>query len=57
MMNDKKLVWLGAIIGSTLGGLIPGLWHASMVSPWGLVFSALGGFAGIWAGWKIAHGG
>jgi len=52
----KKLIWIGAAIGSTLGGMIPGLWHASMLSLWGLVFSTLGGVAGIWVGWRVSQG-
>jgi hypothetical protein len=55
-MSDKKLIWIGATVGSTLGGLLPGLWHASMFSMWGLLFSTIGGLVGIWAGWKIGRG-
>ncbi len=56
-MSDKKLIWIGAVVGSTLGGFVPGLWHASMFSMWGLLFSTIGGLVGIWAGWRIARGG
>lgn len=55
-MSERRLIWIGAIAGSILGGLVPGLWHASMVSMWGLLFSTLGGLAGIWAGWKLGRG-
>jgi len=55
-MNGKKLIWLGAIVGSTLGGMLPGLWHASMFSLWGLIFSTVGGLLGIWAGWRLSQG-
>ena len=54
-MGAKQMVWIGAIVGSTLGGLLPGLWHASMFSMWGFVFSTIGGLAGIWAGWKVGQ--
>jgi hypothetical protein len=56
-MNDKKLIWWGMFVGSTLGGFVPSLWHASMLSLWGFVFSAIGGIVGIWVGWRISHGG
>jgi len=55
-MNAKAMIWIGAIVGSTLGGLVPSLWHASMWSMSGLLFSTIGGVVGIWAGWKLAQG-
>lgn len=48
----KKYIWLGFLIGSTFGGMIPGMWGADYFSMWGLLFSALGGIAGIWVGYK-----
>ena len=56
-MSTKRLIWIGSIVGSFIGGLIPGLWHASMFSMWGLVLSTIGGIAGIWLGWRIGQGG
>lgn len=54
-MNPKPLITIGVIVGSTLGGLIPGLWHAGFLSFSGIIFSTLGGIAGIWLGWKISQ--
>jgi hypothetical protein len=54
-MGAKGLIWIGAIVGSTLGGLLPSLWHAPFWSMWGLVLSTIGGLAGIWAGWKVSR--
>jgi hypothetical protein len=54
-MGTKRLIWFGIIIGSTIGGFIPNLWHESMFSMWGLLFSTLGGLAGIWAGFKLGQ--
>jgi len=54
-MTTKKLIWIGIVVGSTLGGMVPNLWHASMFSMWGLLFSTIGGLVGIWAGWKIGQ--
>jgi dipeptide/tripeptide permease len=52
---NKRLIWIGSIVGSTVGGMLPGLWHASMLSMWGFVLSTVGGIAGIWAGWKLSQ--
>ena len=54
-MSTKQMIWGGAIIGSTVGGLLPGLWHASFLSMSGVVLSAIGGIAGIWAAWKLSQ--
>lgn len=53
-MNRKQLIWIGAFIGSTLGGLIPALWGASMFSLSSVFFTFLGGLAGIYIGFKIS---
>jgi hypothetical protein len=54
-VNSKRLIWIGAIVGSTVGGMLPGLWKESIVSMWGLVLSTVGGIAGIWVGWKLSQ--
>lgn len=54
-MSAKRVIWIGATLGSVLGGCVPNLWHASAFSMWGLVFSTIGGLAGIWAGWKLTR--
>ncbi len=54
-MDTKRVIWIGATLGSVLGGCVPGLWHASMFSMWGLVFSTIGGLAGIWLGWRLTR--
>ena len=46
---SKKVVWIGILVGSTLGGCVPSLWHASMFSFSGVIFSTLGALVGIWA--------
>lgn len=40
------------IVGSTVGGLVPYLWNGSFMSY--CVWGAVGGFAGIWGGYKLA---
>jgi len=54
-MNSKKLIWLGAIVGSTIGGMVPSLWHASMFSMSGIFLSIVGGVLGIWLAWKVTQ--
>jgi hypothetical protein len=54
-MSANKMIWIGAMVGSTLGGCVPSLWHASMFSMWGLVLSTVGGLLGIWLGWKMTR--
>ena len=54
-MNSKRLIWIGAIVGSTVGGMLPALWKGSMLSIWGFVLSTVGGIVGIWAGWKLSQ--
>ncbi|USN53150.1 MAG: hypothetical protein H6760_03145 [Candidatus Nomurabacteria bacterium] len=53
-MNKKPFVMIGAILGTTIGGAIPGLWGVSWLSFTATVFSGIGGILGIWAGYKIA---
>jgi hypothetical protein len=43
------------VIGSTLGGFVPSLWGADMLSLSGIIFSAVGGFLGIYIGYKIGE--
>lgn len=49
---NRKAMWIAVVVGSTLGGCVPSLWHASAFSLWGVIFSALGGFVGIWIAWR-----
>lgn len=51
-MSSKSLIWWGMIVGSTVGGLVPYLWNGSFMSY--CVWGAVGGFAGIWGGYKLA---
>ena len=52
---DRKLIWLGAIVGSTAGGFLPMLWHASAVSLASMGLSTVGGVAGIWFGYRLSR--
>ncbi len=52
---SKKSVWLGMFIGSTIGGFVPMLWHASLFSISAILMSTLGGVAGIWAAYRLGR--
>ena len=52
-MSTKTLVWIGMVIGSTIGGFIPGLWNGSVFAY--LVWSGVGGIAGIYFGFKLGR--
>jgi hypothetical protein len=45
---------LGMVVGSVAGSCIPLIWGDSALSMSSLFFGVLGGFIGIWAGYKIA---
>lgn len=51
----KTFIWIGLFVGSTVGGFVPELWGAGAFSAWGILFSGLGGFAGIWGGYRLWH--
>ena len=51
----KSLIWLGLFIGSGIGGAIPSLWGADMLSLSSILFSTLGGLIGILAGYKLSN--
>jgi len=55
-MQNKSLVWLGLLIGSTVGGFIPMLWGAGIASFSSIIFSGIGGILGIIIFFKIAQG-
>ncbi len=52
---DRKIIWFGLFVGSVIGGFIPSFWGAGMLSFSGLIFSAPGGFAGVWLGFLISE--
>lgn len=45
-------IWLGILVGSTIGGLIPELWGASMISYSSVWLSGIGAFVGLWIGYR-----
>lgn len=51
----SKLIWIGLFVGSSLGGYLPTLWGAGMMSFAGLGGSVVGGVVGIFGGYKLAQ--
>jgi hypothetical protein len=49
---SRRAIWVGAFLGSTIGGCVPSLWHAGLFSLWGIALSTVGGIAGIWVAWR-----
>jgi hypothetical protein len=54
-MNAKALIMIGMAVGSTLGGFVPTLWGADWFSMASIAGGAIGGFAGIYAGYKLSR--
>jgi uncharacterized membrane protein YeaQ/YmgE (transglycosylase-associated protein family) len=50
----QKRIWLGVLIGSVIGGFIPDLWGADLFSYSSVLLSTIGGFAGLWLGYKMS---
>ena len=51
----KKAIWLGVLVGSTIGGCVPSLWHAGPFSMWSMVLSTIGGLAGIGIAYRLTR--
>jgi len=54
-VNSKALIMTGLVVGSTIGGYVPTLWGADFLSVSSVVMGMIGGFAGIWAGYRLSR--
>ncbi|HSX32005.1 MAG TPA: hypothetical protein VLF43_01990 [Candidatus Saccharimonadales bacterium] len=54
-MSTKSFIWLGIIIGSTLGGWLGSLAGGSLLSWQSIVGNTIGALAGIYAGYKLSQ--
>lgn len=52
-MGGRGVIGICTTVGLLVGGYVPVLWGASDFSLWSIVFSAFGGFAGLWLGVKL----
>jgi uncharacterized membrane protein YeaQ/YmgE (transglycosylase-associated protein family) len=50
----QSRIWLGILIGSTIGGFIPALWEAELLCYSALLLSTVGAFVGLWIGYKLS---
>jgi hypothetical protein len=50
----RSTIWLGILIGSTLGGLIPSLWGDGIFTYSSVLLSGVDAFVGLWVGFKIS---
>ncbi len=52
-MNRSKMIYLCLSIFSMIGAYVPAIWGSGMFSFSSVIFSAIGGFFGIWIGYKL----
>ncbi len=48
-------VWIGLLIGSSVGSYVPSIWGAGFLSFSSVFFSAIGSIVGIYIGYKISE--
>ena len=53
-MGTKTLVTIGMVIGSTIGGYLPTLFGAGVLSYWGIIWSGVGGVLGVLIAYKLS---
>mgnify|MGYP003339953228 FL=1 len=49
------MIWIGMSVGGVVGSFIPEIWGAGEFSFASIIFSAVGGFVGIWLGFKLSQ--
>ena len=54
-MTTKTTIWIGILIGSTIGGWVPTIFGADWLSLWSIVGNGIGGLFGIWVGFKLGQ--
>ena len=52
---QKKMIWIGLFVGSTIGNFLPTLWGGDAISVSGVLLSLVGGIVGIWAGYRLGQ--
>jgi hypothetical protein len=55
VMGSRSVIRICATIGLFVGAYVPMLWGASSFSAMSLLFSGLGGCAGVWAGVRLSN--
>ena len=49
------MIWLGMVVGSVIGGFIPSIWGAGVLSFSSIILSAVGAMVGIYVVFKLTH--
>jgi uncharacterized membrane protein YeaQ/YmgE (transglycosylase-associated protein family) len=52
-MPSRVSIWIALFIGSAIGGIIPELWGAEMLSYTSLILSGVGALVGLWIAIKM----
>ena len=52
-MPSRVSIWIALFIGSTIGGMIPELWGAEMLSYTSLILGGVGALVGLWIAIKM----
>lgn len=52
-MSLRACITIGVLAGSTIGGIIPTLFGSDMLSMASIFGNLIGGFIGIWAGYRV----
>jgi predicted MFS family arabinose efflux permease len=50
LMRSNSSVWIGILVGSTIGGFLPELWGGSAFSYTSVLLSGVGVLLGLWVG-------
>jgi hypothetical protein len=51
---ERRVIWLCAAVGGTIGSFVPALWGGSDMSLTSIVFGLIGGVAGVMLGVRLA---
>jgi hypothetical protein len=54
VMGSRSIIGICTTFGLFVGAYVPVLWGASSFSVMSLLFSGLGGIAGVWAGVRLS---
>jgi uncharacterized membrane protein YeaQ/YmgE (transglycosylase-associated protein family) len=50
----QSRIWIGILIGSSIGGFIPELWGADVFSYSSVLLGGIGALVGLFIGYKLA---
>jgi hypothetical protein len=51
---ERRVIWLCAAVGGTIGSFVPALWGGSDMSLASIMFGLVGGVAGVMVGARLA---